>query len=85
MRKKDNPRAGLWCGWKNLDTGDWLRSYTIITTDPNELMEPIHKRMPVIVHPKDYTRWLSREETDQPPVDLLRPFEAEKMMAHQQQ
>jgi putative SOS response-associated peptidase YedK len=74
--------AGLWGAWKNPDTGDWLQSYTIITTDPNELMEPIHNRMPVILHPKDYNRWLSREVTDQPPIDLLRPYEADKMRAH---
>lgn len=45
-------------------------------------MERIHTRMPVILHPKDYDRWLSRETTGQPPVDLLRPFEAEAMAAH---
>ncbi len=95
IRKKDNPKyeitlknhrpfafAGLWGAWKNPETGDWLQSYTIITTDPNELMESIHNRMPVILHPNDYTRWLSREETEQPPIDLLRPFEAETMTAH---
>jgi len=35
--------------------------------------------MLVILHPRDYDRWLSREVTDQPPVDLLRPFESEDM------
>jgi putative SOS response-associated peptidase YedK len=74
--------AGLWGAWKNPATDGWLQSYTIITTDPNELMESIHTRMPVILHPKDYDRWLSREETDQPPVDLLRPYEADKMHAN---
>ncbi|MGI4758086.1 MAG: SOS response-associated peptidase [Janthinobacterium lividum] len=73
--------AGLWGAWKNPDTGDWLQSYTIITTDPNELMESIHTRMPVILDPKDYDRWLSREMTDQPPLDLLRPYEAAHMTA----
>jgi putative SOS response-associated peptidase YedK len=95
IRKKDNPKyeialegektfafAGLWGAWKNPDTGDWLQSYTILTTDPNELMETIHTRMPVILHPKDYARWLSREDDGKPPLDLLRPFEAEKMNAH---
>ena len=59
----------------------WLQSYTIITTDPNELMESINTRMPVILHPKDYDRWLSREATEQPPLDLLRPYEADAMAA----
>lgn len=35
--------------------------------------------MPVILHPKDYTRWLSREVSEKPPVDLLRPFDSDEM------
>jgi len=42
-------------------------------------MSPIHTRMPVILHGRDYDRWLSREVTDQPPIDLLRPYEREAM------
>lgn len=37
--------------------------------------------MPVILHPKDYDRWLSHGTADQPPVDLLRPYEADAMTA----
>ena len=44
-------------------------------------MESIHTRKPLILHAKDYDRWMSRDETEQPPVDLLRPFEADAMMA----
>jgi putative SOS response-associated peptidase YedK len=44
--------AGLWEKWKDKTTGQVLRTYTILTTDPNELMASIHNRMPVIVHPK---------------------------------
>ncbi|WP_263413769.1 SOS response-associated peptidase [Terriglobus aquaticus] len=94
IRAKNNPKyeiamtngepfafAGLWGAWKNPETGQWLQSYTILTTDPNELMERIHTRMPVILHANNYDRWLSREATDQPPIDLLRPFEADAMVA----
>jgi putative SOS response-associated peptidase YedK len=35
--------------------------------------------MPVILHPRDYDRWLDREETELSPLDLLRPFESEAM------
>ena len=42
-------------------------------------MSQIHPRMPVILHPRDYDRWLDREETEQLPLDLLRPFESEAM------
>jgi len=37
--------------------------------------------MPVILHPSDFDRWFSREESDRPPIDLLRPFPAEEMEA----
>ena len=76
--------AGLWDGWKDPATGEWLQSFSIITTTPNELTASVHTRMPVILHPRDYTRWLTRPERDddpRPPVDLLRPFPADQMTA----
>jgi putative SOS response-associated peptidase YedK len=73
--------AGLWDAWKDPSNGHWLQSYTIITTDPNELMASVHNRMPVILHPRDYDRWLDREETERLPADLLRPFPADEMEA----
>ncbi len=73
--------AGLWDAWKEPD-GGWLISYAIITTDANAVMEPVHNRMPVILQPKDYDRWLSREETERPPIDLLRPYDAAEMTAY---
>ena len=42
-------------------------------------MSSLHTRMPVILHKRDYDRWLSREVRDQPPIDLLRPCESEDM------
>jgi putative SOS response-associated peptidase YedK len=73
--------AGLWDAWKEPD-GGWLISYAIITTGANEVMAPVHNRMPVILKPSDYDRWLSRDETERPPFDLLRPYDADKMEAH---
>jgi putative SOS response-associated peptidase YedK len=70
--------AGLWDGWKD-PSGNWLQSFTIVTTEANELMSSIHTRMPVILHPRDYDRWLTRETAHQPPIDLLRPYESEAM------
>jgi putative SOS response-associated peptidase YedK len=70
--------AGLWDAWKDTE-GGWLQSFSIITTEANELMSSIHERMPVILRPADYDRWLSREVTDQPPVDLLRPYDSDEM------
>lgn len=70
--------AGLWDAWKDPD-GGWLQSFSIVTTEANETMSAVHTRMPVILHSRDYDRWLSREITEQPPVDLLRPFESDQM------
>ncbi len=71
--------AGLWDAGKDA-TGQWLQSFTIITTDANEIMAPVHNRMPVIGHPKDFARWLRRDE-ERPPIDLLKPYEAKAMSA----
>jgi putative SOS response-associated peptidase YedK len=51
--------AGLSEQWQHKATGQPLETYTIITTDPNELMAPLHNRMPVVLAPDDYARWLA--------------------------
>jgi putative SOS response-associated peptidase YedK len=73
--------AGLWERWGDPKTKEPLETFTVITTDPNELVEPMHNRMPVIIQPKDYDRWLIPGEPERPPVDLLRPFPADRMNA----
>jgi putative SOS response-associated peptidase YedK len=55
--------AGLWERWKGKASGQALETYTVITTDPNELMEPIHNRMPVILAPKTPTYLLHKNLT----------------------
>jgi len=72
--------AGLWERWAPKD-GEALETFTIVTTDPNDLMVKIHDRMPVIVEKRDYDRWLEPGDPAQPPTDLLRPFPADKMAA----
>jgi len=73
--------AGLWERWKDRSKGGELESFTIITTEPNELTHSLHDRMPVIVKPSDYGRWLDPGNPAQTPVDLLRPFDADLMTA----
>jgi putative SOS response-associated peptidase YedK len=72
--------AGLWERWKPKQ-GEPVETFTILTTDPNELAEPVHNRMPVILKPEDYTRWMAAGDAERPPVDLLRPYPAEKMQS----
>ena len=50
-----------------------------MTTEANELMSRIHPRMPVILHARDYDRWLDRDESERLPLDLLRPLDSEEM------
>ena len=71
--------AGLWDAWKDKD-GHWLQSFAIVTTKATKLMSRIHPRMPCILRPRDYDRWLDREETERLPLDLLRPLESEEMV-----
>jgi putative SOS response-associated peptidase YedK len=72
--------AGLWEKWRDRKAGTELLTFTVVTTDPNEVVQPLHDRMPVIIPAKEYERWL-RADPDRPPIDLLRPFDAEKMTA----
>lgn len=74
--------AGLWDAWKDKE-GHWLQSFAIVTTEANELMSRVHPRMPVILHPRDYDRWLDWEETTQLPLDLLRPLDSDEMEMHE--
>ena len=50
--------AGLWSGWRDPETGEVRRTFTIVTTTPNDEMRPIHDRMPVLVPPGAWSRWL---------------------------
>lgn len=50
--------AGLWDEWHSPD-GSLIKSCTIITTEPNELMSTLHSRMPVILPAEDYSAWLN--------------------------
>jgi putative SOS response-associated peptidase YedK len=67
--------AAIWENWKNPE-GEWVRTFAVLTTPANELVGRIHDRMPAILKPADYDRWLG-DEPD--PGDLLRPFPADPM------
>jgi putative SOS response-associated peptidase YedK len=57
---------------------EWT-DFSIVTPEANELTEPIHNRMPVILHPRGYERWLTDYDESRPRLDLLRPYESEGM------
>ena len=56
--------AGLWDSWKQPD-GSLLRTYTIVTTEPNDVLRPIHNRMPVMLTNDDARRWLAVDQISQ--------------------
>ena len=73
--------AGLWERWEK--HGGPVESCTILTTEANELMRPIHERMPVILPTDQYGLWLdTRFEDTKKLAKLLRPFPAEGMLAY---
>lgn len=65
--------AGLWERWKREEDEDFLETFTVITTPSNELIAPIHDRMPLILHPEDYVLWLDRNLHD--PEQLTRLYQ----------
>jgi putative SOS response-associated peptidase YedK len=67
--------AGLWDGWQNPETEEWLRACTIVTGQPNELVAQIHARMPVILPTETHHRWLAGEAGK----EILIPFPAQAM------
>lgn len=74
--------AGLWDSWESPD-GSSIKTCTIITTTPNELMEKIHDRMPVILHSRDYAKWLdAAPQTPESLQPLIKPFSADAMSAY---
>ncbi len=74
--------AGVWENWQDPATGEWIRSCALITTAANALVAQVHDRMPVILEPWEYSKWLGEEPC--PAHDLkrlLRPLPPESMVS----
>lgn len=71
--------AGLWEEW---DRGEGpLQTACLITTEPNEVVAPVHNRMPVILSPADYDEWLDPDSDPRGLLELLVPFEEGELIA----
>jgi putative SOS response-associated peptidase YedK len=83
-RKDEEPFAfaALWEGWENPEDGKEVQSCSLITTEANELMAPIHDRMPVILPASAYDRWLDEDEPVSDLQALLKPYAADEMAAY---
>jgi putative SOS response-associated peptidase YedK len=78
--------AGLWENWRDKSAGEgaeWIRTCAIVTGQANELVAPIHDRMPVILPREAWAKWLGEEPalTDEL-LALLTPFAAARMRAY---
>ncbi len=74
--------AGLWDKWRGED-GNVIESCTILTTIANEVLAPVHDRMPVILHAEDYELWLDADERKYELLeDLMHPYPASEMTAY---
>jgi putative SOS response-associated peptidase YedK len=68
--------------WKD-PQGNWLRTFTIVTGEPNELVAPIHNRMPVILRPQDYGIWPGEKPADAEALSAAcAPIPTEEMRAY---
>jgi len=73
--------AGLWENWKS-SAGEWVRSFAIVTTTPNELCAELHKRMPVVLAPNAWPTWLGEEPADEAQLkSLVVPYPSDGMIA----
>jgi putative SOS response-associated peptidase YedK len=79
--KSEEPFAlgGIWDRWVSPDRQVELESYSIITVEPNELLASMHDRMPLMIAPCDYERWLEPGDPQRPPIDLLRSYDEDLM------
>jgi putative SOS response-associated peptidase YedK len=71
--------AGLWENWKSPE-GEWMRSFAIITTTPNELCARLHNRMPVVLKPEAWPVWLGEQPAEASALKaLLGPLPSNEM------
>ena len=71
--------AGPWENWRSR-AGEWVRSFAIITTTPNELCAELHNRMPVVLKPETWPVWLGEEPADASSLkSLLGPLPSDEM------
>jgi len=72
--------AGLWEKWRGDGEAEPLETCTVITTTANDLTQPIHERMPVILGPNDYQPWLDRKNSKREQLEyLLQPYPSSEM------
>jgi putative SOS response-associated peptidase YedK len=75
--------AGLWATWKDPESGDRVRTCTILTGEPNELVSDLHDRMPVVLAKEDWSDWLDPGNEDKEVLQqMMTVFPADAMAEH---
>jgi putative SOS response-associated peptidase YedK len=74
--------AGVWAVWRDPDTAERVYTCSIITTVPNDLLSPIHNRMPVILDPTDWELWLAESAPLPDLRTLLFPLRSDALDAY---
>ncbi|MBA2651157.1 MAG: SOS response-associated peptidase [Tatlockia sp.] len=71
--------AAIWESWQAKDGSETLQSCCLITTQANDLMHPVHDRMPVILNREGRAHWLNPKETSNDLLSLLKPYEPDDL------
>lgn len=74
--------AGVWAVWRDPDTAERVYTCSILTTVPNDVVSPIHNRMPLILDPTDWDLWLSDEAPRADLRSLLHPFPSRPLQVY---
>ncbi len=86
MMKEENSfmLGGIFSVWVDPKTGEEKPSYSVLTTEPNNVVSPIHDRMPVIIEEKYFQLWLDREYKDTKELKGIakKPYPASKMKVY---
>jgi putative SOS response-associated peptidase YedK len=73
--------AGLWESWRAPSSGERVRSFAIVTSEPNELCAALHNRMPVVLAPEAWPEWLGEKPVDEAHLKaLLAPYPSDGMI-----
>ncbi len=73
--------AGLWERWRAPD-GSVVRTYAVITTEANELIAPLHERMPAVLPPEEFGEWLDPGTPAERLRQMLRPYPSARTKAY---
>lgn len=74
--------AGIWGAWRDAERGEWIRTFAIITVDPNDMIGSVHDRMPALLRRDQFPAWFGEvPASEEDLLGMLRPFPAAAMVS----